>query len=110
MIELGVNIDHVATLRQARRGVVPSVVEAGVADFNVSAWNGVLAPARTPDAIVSRILTDVTRIAGQEAFVWGLRKQALEPDFRGPDAFRAFLSSELDKWSKLARASGARMD
>ena len=89
---------------------VPSVVEAGVADFNVSAWNGVLAPARTPDAIVSRILTDVTRIAGQEAFVGGLRKQALEPDFRGPDDFRAFLSSELDKWSKLARASGARMD
>jgi tripartite-type tricarboxylate transporter receptor subunit TctC len=43
-------------------------------------------------------------------FVEGLRKQALEPDFRGPEAFRSFLAGELDKWSRLARASGARMD
>lgn len=89
---------------------VPTVREAGIADFDVSAWNGLLAPARTPDDAVARILSDVDSVVRTPDFVEGLRKQALEPDFRGPEAFRSFLSGELEKWSRLARASGARMD
>jgi tripartite-type tricarboxylate transporter receptor subunit TctC len=89
---------------------VPTVREAGIADFDVSAWNGLLAPARTPDEAVARILSDVDGVVRMPEFVEGLRKQALEPDFRGPEAFRSFLAGELDKWSRLARASGARMD
>jgi tripartite-type tricarboxylate transporter receptor subunit TctC len=89
---------------------VPTVREAGIADFDVSAWNGLLAPARTPDEAVARILSDVDSVVRMPEFVEGLRKQALEPDFRGPEAFRSFLAGELDKWSRLARASGARMD
>jgi tripartite-type tricarboxylate transporter receptor subunit TctC len=89
---------------------VPTVREAGIADFDVSAWNGLLAPARTPDEAVARILSDVDSVVRIPEFVEGLRKQALEPDFRGPEAFRSFLAGELDKWSRLARASGARMD
>lgn len=89
---------------------VPSVAESGLADFDVSAWNGLLAPTRTPDDVVAKILADASRVVRTDEFVEGLRKQALEPDLRAPEAFRGFLAGELDKWSKLARATGARMD
>ena len=53
---------------------VPTVTEAGIADFDVSAWNGLVAPARTPDEVVARVYADVAKIAQTE----GLRRGAAE--------------------------------
>ena len=89
---------------------VPTVAEAGLAGYDVSAWNGLLAPARTPDDIVAKIHADVVKVARAPEFVEQLQKQALEVDLLGPAEFRTFLLAELDKWSALVRDSGAKLD
>ncbi len=89
---------------------VPTVAEAGVAGYDVSAWNGLLAPARTPGAVIDKIHADVVRVAQSKAFVDQMRQQAMEVDLLDPAAFRAFLVAELDKWSKLVKDSGAKLE
>lgn len=89
---------------------VPTVAEAGIAGYDVSAWNGLLAPRNTPDAAVEKIHADTARIAKSEEFVQTLSKQAMEVDLLDPAAFGTFLSSELDKWSRLVKSSGAKVD
>jgi len=89
---------------------VPTVAEAGLAGFDVSAWNGLLAPARTPDAIIDKIYADVVKVVQSKEFVDLLHQQALEVDLLGPPQFRTFVASELDKWSKLVKESGAKLD
>ena len=61
-------------------------------DYDVSAWNGLLAPARTPDDIVAKIHADVVKIARTPEFIEQLQKQALEVDLLGPAEFRTFLA------------------
>jgi tripartite-type tricarboxylate transporter receptor subunit TctC len=89
---------------------VPTVAESGIRDYDVSAWNGLLAPARTPDEVVAKIHGDVAKIAQSKPFIDQLQPQALEVDLLNPAQFRAFVSSELDKWSKLVKDSGAKLD
>lgn len=89
---------------------VPTVAEGGVRDYDVSAWNGLLAPSRTPDAIVAKIHADAAKIAQSREFIEQLQPQALEVDLLRPPEFQAFLASELAKWTKLVRESGAKAD
>ena len=89
---------------------VPTVAEAGVAGYDVSAWNGLLAPARTPDAVIGKIHADVAKVAQSKEFVEQLRQQAMEVDLLGPAEFRSFLAAELDKWARLVKDSGAKLD
>ena len=89
---------------------VPTVAEAGIAGYDVAAWNGLLAPARTPDDIVARIHADTVKAAQSREFIEQLQKQAMELELLGPAEFRAFLAAELAKWSKLVKDSGAKLD
>ncbi len=89
---------------------VPTVAEAGVAGYDLSTWNGVLAPARTPDDIVAKIHADVVRVARSREFIDALQPQGLEPDLMNPAEFRGFLAVELAKWSQLVKDSGAKVD
>ena len=89
---------------------MPTVAEGGLKDFDVSAWNGFIAPARTADDIVAKIHTDVTRIAQSKDFAELMQPQALEIDLMRPEVFRNFLAAELAKWSKLVKESGAKLD
>jgi tripartite-type tricarboxylate transporter receptor subunit TctC len=89
---------------------VPTVTEGGVPDYDVSAWNGLLAPARTPEAIIAKIHADVVKVAQSKEFIEALQKQAMDVDLLDPAQFRTFFASELDKWSKLVKESGAKLD
>lgn len=89
---------------------VPTVEEAGIPDYDVASWNGLLAPAGTPDAVVEKIYADVTKVAQSREFVEQLQKQAMDVSLMGPAVFGPFLNSELDKWSKLVKDSGAKID
>ena len=89
---------------------VPSVAEAGITGFDVAAWNGLLAPARTPDDVVTKIYADAAKAAQTNDFIEQLQKHAMELELLAPAEFRAYLTSELAKWSKLVKDSGAKID
>lgn len=89
---------------------VPTVAEAGIAGYDVSAWNGLLAPAGTPDAVVQKVYRDVAKAAAAPEFLAKLKTLALEVDVLDPAQFRMFFMGELDKWAKLVKSSGAKID
>ena len=89
---------------------VPTVAEQGFPGFDVSTWNGLLAPIRTPDAIIDKIYADVVKVSQTKEFLDQLRPQAMEVELLGPAAYRAFLMTELDKWAALVKTSGAKLD
>ena len=86
----------------------PTMAEAGMADFDTSLWLGLAAPAGTPSPIVDK-LADAARKAMQNAdAVETLRKQGYEPFDAGPDAFAAFLKTELARWTEVTRVGGLK--
>ena len=88
----------------------PTVAESGVPGFDVSAWNGILVPAKTPDDIVNKLQTDIAKVIQNKDFIEALQKQGLDNDLLGSAEFKNFIGSELSKWAKLVRDSGAKLD
>jgi tripartite-type tricarboxylate transporter receptor subunit TctC len=87
---------------------VPTMAEAGMAEFDTSLWLGLAAPAGTPRPIIDK-LADAARKAMQNAdAVETLRKQGYEPLDAGPDAFAAFLKTELARWTEVTHVAGIK--
>ena len=108
----GGNIRAVA-LTSAKRSPalpdVPTVAESGYKGFEATTWFGVLAPAKTPNAVVARLNDEITNVLSlpdvKEKMVDG------GGDIKtGPAAFAALLKSDLAKWAAIVKQSGAKVD
>jgi len=98
------------TRRTAAPPDVPTASEAGVAGFDVTGWYGIVVPHGTPPQIIGKI-QDVTRRVLETPDVRDrLRTLGLDPVSTSPDEFSRFMRSEILKWSKVIKASGARVD
>jgi tripartite-type tricarboxylate transporter receptor subunit TctC len=89
---------------------VPTVAEAGVKGYEVSNWLGLLAPAGTPNAVLSAIHTALGRALATPALREQLISLGIEPTFGSPEAFTALIRSEILKWADIVRKSGATAD
>lgn len=89
---------------------VPTVAESGLRDFMVTTWFGLLAPARTPPAIINRLNAEVARALEQAAVKERLARAGLIPAPSTPQAFKALIVSEIARWREVIRESGARAD
>src|SRR5947207_7015047 len=87
---------------------VPTMAEAGMPDFDTNLWLGLSAPAGTPRPIVDK-LADAARKAMQSTdAVETLRKQGYEALDADPDAFAAFIKTELARWTEVTRIGGLK--
>ncbi|MDP3416468.1 tripartite tricarboxylate transporter substrate binding protein [Falsiroseomonas sp.] len=78
--------------------------------FQVSAWDGIFAPAGTPAPIIARLNAAFTEGLRDEAMVGALRTRGAEPaPAMSPDAFAAFIAAERVRWGAAVRASGAQI-
>jgi len=89
---------------------VPTMVEAGVPGYEASAWFGIVAPARTPAAIVDRLNSEVNRSLNLPEVRERLEQQGAEPAPGTPADFGAFIKAEIAKWGKVVKASGAKVE
>ena len=89
---------------------VPTMAEAGVAGYDISSWYGVWAPPHTPAAIVERVSQEIARIVRQPAVRERLAGLGAEPVGNTPAAFADYARSELAKWERIVKASGATVD
>ena len=89
---------------------VPTMAEAGLPDFEVSSWNGILAPAKTPPAIIGKLHGALVKILATDEIKKNFAAQAAEPVGNTPEQFRAYIKAEIDKWGLVVKASGAKID
>jgi tripartite-type tricarboxylate transporter receptor subunit TctC len=85
---------------------VPTVAEAGVPDYEVSAWFGVFAPAGTPPAAVTRLNAELTSIVQSPEMQKRLRDMGAEPETGTPESYARYVRDEAQKWSAVVRQAG----
>ena len=84
---------------------IPTVAESGVPGFNVTAWYGVSAPAKTPPAIVDRLNTEIVRALKSPDLRERLVSQGVDPVGNTPEQYTAFVRNEIPKWAKVITAA-----
>jgi tripartite-type tricarboxylate transporter receptor subunit TctC len=94
--------------RAAAAPDLPTMVEAGVRGYEASNWFGTVAPARTPPAIVSRLSQEIGRALRAPDVRDRLLSQGMEPVSNAPEEFSAHIKSEMTKWARVVKASGAK--
>ena len=99
-----------ARKRSAMAADVPSVAELGYPQLESLAWIGLLAPAGTSAAIVSRLSAETVRAMQAADTQDSLGKQGFDVVASSPPEFATWIRSESAKWSKVIRASGATAD
>ena len=80
---------------------VPTLMESGVKDFDVMAWNGLAAPAKTPKAIIERLNKEVNAVLALPDVQKRFQDLGIDPRGGTPEELRALLLSEVDKWVNL---------
>jgi tripartite-type tricarboxylate transporter receptor subunit TctC len=87
---------------------LPTVDEAGVPKFEAVTWHGVVVPAATPRALVNKINLEINQALALQDTRDKLLLQGIEAQGGSPAEFAAFLKSEIPKWTKVVRDSGAK--
>jgi tripartite-type tricarboxylate transporter receptor subunit TctC len=88
---------------------LPTVAESGVPGYDLTNWVGMFAPAATPRPIVLRLNRDIAAILNAADLKDRFRAQGLELVSTTPEAFGAFIRSELAKWRRVVKESGAKV-
>jgi len=84
---------------------VPTIAEAGIPGYSASIWIGVMAPAGTPKAIVDLLNREINKILLRPDIKESWQRQGANPVVMTPDAFGAYIQSEIERWAKLIHAN-----
>ena len=89
---------------------IPTMQEAGVAGYEADAWFGLFAPAATPAAAIERVNGEVDRALKTPAIRQRLEALGCEPAGGSAAQFAAYFRAEIEKWGKVIRAAGIRLE
>lgn len=89
---------------------VPTLAESGFAGFDAPAWWAVLAPAKTPPEIVSRMNEEINAALRQPEVASKLAAQGIDVRTGTPQAAKTFIENQIDTWAKVVRDNGIKPD
>jgi tripartite-type tricarboxylate transporter receptor subunit TctC len=89
---------------------VPTVQEAGVADFDADIWYGIVVPAKTPTEIINKISADLKRALDDPEVQAKLRQNGLEPAYLGPQAMGDLVKRDVARWKDVATRINLQLD
>jgi tripartite-type tricarboxylate transporter receptor subunit TctC len=89
---------------------IPTIAESGVPGYDHGPWNGMLAPAKTPQALLARLNAEVVKIVHLPEVKKVLNHEGAEPVGNSPQEFTAILRSETAKWAKVIKAAGIKAE
>ena len=96
--------------RSSQMPEVPTMVEAGLADFELTSWYGLLAPAGTPAALVAKIHADITAVLAGPEIQKSFDVQGLDMAGGSPQAFAEFIRAEAARFARIARAGNISVE
>ena len=88
---------------------VPTTAEAGLQDFQVSGWYGLVAPAKTPKSVIDRVHAAAAKALQNEAVLARLATSGSLPIGAGPEQLDAHIRSEIARWEKVLKAAGVQL-
>ena len=89
---------------------IPTSAEAGMPEYQVASWFGVLAPAKTPPAVIERLSSEIRKIVESDEFNRKIEEQGGVGAYKGPEEFAALIKKELDYWGNVIRTAGITAD
>jgi tripartite-type tricarboxylate transporter receptor subunit TctC len=89
---------------------LPTISESGLKGYDANNWYGVVVPVKTPKPIVTRLNTEIVKALNAPDLKELFFTQGLDPAPSTPEQFGAYIKSELGKWAKVIKASGAKAD
>lgn len=84
----------------------PTLAESGIRNFEALAYWGVIAPAKTPPAIVEKMNAEIQKALKDPAVAERLAAQGMTVTGQGPAEFKAFMQKEIDRWRKVVKENG----
>jgi len=96
--------------RAAELPDVPTVSEAGVPGFDVSAWYALFVPARTPPAVIQKLHADTVLALADLATKTRLEQLGVGVIGSSPEELRAYLKAEMDKWGVIIKEAGIKVE
>jgi tripartite-type tricarboxylate transporter receptor subunit TctC len=89
---------------------LPTVAESGLPGFDMGSWYGLMAPAGTPAAVVSHLNAETIKVLKLADVKQRLDNSGFDALVSTPEEYAAYTRSEIDKWAKIVKASGARAE
>jgi tripartite-type tricarboxylate transporter receptor subunit TctC len=89
---------------------IPTVSEAGVPGYEATIWLGIMAPAGTPKPIVDQLNAEITKIVSSPEVKADWAKQGAVPMTMSPAEFDKYMRDDIEKWAKVVKVSGAKVD
>jgi tripartite-type tricarboxylate transporter receptor subunit TctC len=102
-----------ATTGKSRSSVlpnVPTVHEAGVPGYEAVIWLGMMAPVNTPKFVIDRLNAEVRKVLSKPEIKEAWRKQGAETMDMNPEQFEQFLRADIEKWAKVVKSAGIKVD
>jgi tripartite-type tricarboxylate transporter receptor subunit TctC len=96
--------------RSAVTPETPTVSEAGLPGYEATIWLGLMAPAATPRAVREKLNAETTKILGSAEVKDGWAKQGAVPMPMSLDQFDKFIRDDVQKWAKLVKDTGMKVD
>ncbi|MDB5865121.1 MAG: putattive exported protein [Betaproteobacteria bacterium] len=87
---------------------MPTIAEAGLPGYEANNWNGVVAPKKTPGAVIDRLHREIVAVLNDPATAKRLAAQGLEPIGDTPAQFEQYLKSEAAKWGRVVKTAGIK--
>lgn len=89
---------------------MPTIAEAGVKGYEANNWNGVVAPAGTPRAVIEKLHREIVATLQEPAIAGRMAKAGLEPVGDTPAQFAQYLKAEAAKWGRLVKTAGIKAE
>ncbi|OZI61782.1 Bug family tripartite tricarboxylate transporter substrate binding protein [Bordetella genomosp. 11] len=106
LVALGVT----STQRSPLLPDVPTIAESGLPGYSVDGWFALFAPAKVPADIVARLHDETANVLATPATMEQIRRQGAEPNASSQAEFARFVQAEHDKWAKVIKDAGIRLE